>query len=138
MFSSKSKAHAILAFYALSGTMVERRIDRKMFIRKIKKFLYEMISQKNNLILLGDFNRTLGNKYRSTVNKGFCESQEDLKSLITEFDLEELWICQNSKGHLYTHIHSRSNTSSGIDRAYTSTNLRVSVKMGHEINTFSD
>ena len=87
---------------------------------------------------MGDFNRTLGNKYRSTVNKAFCESQEDLMSLITEFDLEELWICQNSKGHLYTHIHSRSDTWSRIDRPYTSTNLRVGVKMGHEINTFSD
>ena len=34
---------------------------------------------------------TLGNKDRSTGSKGFCESQEELMSFITEFDLEDLW-----------------------------------------------
>ena len=39
---------------------------------------------------MGDFNITLGNKYRSIGSKG-RESQEEFMSLITEFDLEELW-----------------------------------------------
>ena len=54
-----------------------------MFIRKIKKLLYKKINQKNNVILLGDFNMTLGNKDRSTGSKGFYESQEELMRLIT-------------------------------------------------------
>ena len=60
-----------------------------MFIRKIKKLLYKKITRKNNLMLLGDFNMTLSNKDRSTGIKGFCESQEELMSLITDFDLED-------------------------------------------------
>ena len=62
-----------------------------MFARKINKLLYKKIIRKNNLILLGDFSMTLGNKDRSTGSKGFCESQEELMSFITEFDLEDLW-----------------------------------------------
>ena len=61
-----------------------------MFARKINKLLYKKIIRKNNLILLGDFNMTLGNKDRNTGSKGFYESQEELMSLITEFDLEDL------------------------------------------------
>ena len=109
-----------------------------MFIRKIKKLWYKRLTPKNNLILLGDFNMTLGNKDRSTGNKGFCESQEELMSLITEFDLEGLFRCRNPNGCLYTHFHGRSNTYSCTDRVCTSTNLRVDVKIDHEINTFSD
>ena len=81
---------------------------------------------------------TLSNKDRSTGNKTFCESQEELMSLIPEFDLEDLWRRKNLNGYLYTHFHDRSNTYSRIDRAYTSTNLRVGVKIDHEINAFSD
>ena len=43
---------------------------------------------------------TQGNKDRSTGNKGFYESQEELMSLITEFDLEDFWKCQNLNSHL--------------------------------------
>ena len=46
--------------------MKQQRIDRQMFITKIKKLMYKKIAQKNNLILLGDFNTTLGNKDKST------------------------------------------------------------------------
>ena len=81
---------------------------------------------------------TLGNRDRSTGNKDFCESQEELTSLITEFDLEDLWRRQNPNGCLHKDFHGRSNTYSCIDRAYTSTDLRVGVKMDHEINTFSN
>ena len=109
-----------------------------MFIRKIKKLLYKKFTRKNNLILLGDFNVTLSSKDRSTGNKSFCESQEELMSLIMQFDLEDLWRRQNPNGRLYTYFHGRSNTYSRIDRAYTSTNLRVGVKIDPEINTFSN
>ena len=71
--------------------MKEQRIDGQNFIRKIEKLLYKKIIRKNNLMLLGDFSMTLGNKDRSTGSKGFCESQEELMSFITEFDLEDLW-----------------------------------------------
>ena len=83
---------------------------------------------------MGDCNLTLGNK----CSTGFCESQEELISLITEFELEDLWRRQNANGHLYTHFHGRSNTYSPIDRAYTSTNLIVGFKIDHKTNTFSD
>ena len=36
------------------------------------------------------------------------------------------------------HFHGRSNIYSRIDRAYTSTNLRMGVKIAHKINTVSD
>ena len=87
---------------------------------------------------MGDFNLTLGNEYRSTGSKSFCESQEELMSFITEFDLEYLWRCQNPNDRLHTHFHGKSNTYPRIDWVYTSTNLRLSVKIDHEINTFSN
>ena len=118
--------------------MKERRIDRYMFKREIKKLFYKKITRKNNLILLGDCNMTLDNKDRTTGSKGFCESQEELINLITELDLEDLWRRQNPNGHFYTHFHGRSNTYSHIDRACTSTDLRVGVKIDHKTNTFSD
>ena len=59
-------------------------------------------------------------------------------SLITEFDLEDLYRRQNLNDHLYTHFYGRSNTYSRIDRAYRSTNLRVSVKIDDQKNAFSD
>ena len=103
-----------------------------MFIRrKIKKLLYKKITRKNNLILFGDFDMTLGNKIKSTGNKDFYKSQDELMSFITELDLEEIWRRQNPYSHLYTNIHGRSNTYSCIDRAYASTYLRLGVKINH-------
>ena len=133
-FKIKNTTDAVLALYAPSGTMKKRHIDRQMFIGKIKKLLYKKITRKNNLILLGDIK--LDNKDRSTGNKSFCESQEELTSLIMEFDLEDLWRRQNPNGRLYTHFHDRINTFSRIDRAYINTNLRVGLKKDHKINTF--
>ena len=104
-FKTKNTTDAFLALYAPSGTMKKRRIDRKLFIRKIKKLLYNKITRKNNLILLDAFNMTLGNKDTSTASKRFCESQETLMSLITEFDLEDLWRCQTPKQPL-TYVFS--------------------------------
>ena len=75
--------------------MKEQHTDGKMFLRNTKKFLYKNIDRKNNLIILGEFNMALGNKDRSIGNKGFCKSQEELISLVTEFDLEDFWRRQN-------------------------------------------
>ena len=133
-FKVKNTTDALLAFYVPSATMKEPRIDRQMFIRKIKKMFHKKTIRKTNLILLGDFNMTLDNKDRSTGNKGFCKSQEEIMSLIMEFDLEDIWRRQNSNGSSYTHFHGRGNTYSRIDRAYTSTKLRVVVEIDHEIN----
>ena len=121
----KNTTYAVLALYTPSATMKEWRIERLMFTRKVKKLLYKNLTRKNNIILLGDFNMTLGNKDRNTGNKGFCKSQEKLTSLITKFDLQKLWRRQNTNVCLYTHFHGRSSTYSRIDRAYTITNLRV-------------
>ena len=68
-FKIKNTTDAVLALYAPSGTMKQQRIDRQMFITKIKRLMYKKITQKNNLILLGDFNTILGNKDRSTEYK---------------------------------------------------------------------
>ena len=81
---------------------------------------------------------TLGNKDKSTGKKDCCELQKELMSLITESDLEDLWKHQNPNGRLCTHLHGRTNTYFHIDRPNTSTNLRVRVKIDHEINTFSN
>ena len=59
-------------------------------------------------------------------------------SLIAEFDLEDLWRRQKPTNCLYTHFHGRSNTYSRIDKAYTSTNLRVGARIYHKTNGFSD
>ena len=45
-----------------------------------------------------------------------------------------LWIHKNTNGH----FHGRSNTYSHFNCNYKCTNLRVDVKIDHEINTFSD
>ena len=73
----KDTTDAVLALYAPSRLRKERRIDKEIFKRKIKKLFDKNVTQKNNLILLGDFNMTLGNKDRSKGNKVFCESQEN-------------------------------------------------------------
>ena len=106
-----------------------------MFIRKNKKLLYKKFTQKNNLILLGDFNMTLGNKDRSTGSKAFSESQKELMSLITEFDL---WRRKIQMSAYIRTFMAEVILSSRIVRAYTSTNLRVGVKIDHKINTFSN
>ena len=90
-FKTKNATDAVLALYALSGTMREQHTDGKMFLRNTKKFFYKNIDRKNNLIILGEFNMALGNKDRSIGNKGFCKSQEELISVVTEFDLEDFW-----------------------------------------------
>ena len=134
-FKIKNTVDAVLALYATSGIIKKLRIDRQMLISKIKKLLYKKIIRKDNLILMGYFNMTLGNKGRSTGNRGFCESQEELMSLITEFDLEDPWRRQNPNGHLYMHFGGRNNTYSRIDRSYTSTNSRVGVKISDQFLT---
>ena len=81
---------------------------------------------------------TLDKKGGSTDSKCLYESQEELMCLITEFDLEDLWRHQNPSGR---YIH---NSTAGVILTliligtYTSTNLRVGVKINHEINAFSD
>ena len=81
---------------------------------------------------------TLDKKGRSTDSKCLYESQEELMCLIAEFDLEDLWRHQNPSSR---YIH---NSMAGVILTliligtYTSTNLRVGVKIDHEINTFSD
>ena len=42
----------------------------------------------------------LGNKDRSAGNKGSCEPQEEIMSLINEFYMEDLWRYQKPNGHL--------------------------------------
>ena len=81
-FNIRNTTDAVLALYTLSGSMKERRIDKQMFTRKIKKLLYKKITRNNYLILLSDFNMTLGNKDRSTGSNGSCEAQEELISLV--------------------------------------------------------
>ena len=72
-----------------------------MFTVKIK-VLYKEFTRKNNLFFSSGFNITLGNKDKSTGNKGFYESQKELMSLNMEFDLEDLWRRQslNSLTHV--------------------------------------
>ena len=81
---------------------------------------------------------TQANKNRSTGGKRFYKFPEDFTSLITEFDIEDLWRRQNQNGRLYTHFHDRSDTYSCINRAWTGTNLRVGVTVNRKIDTFSD
>ena len=82
-----------------------------------------MFTRKNSLILLGDFNMTLDKKGRSADRST---------------DLEDLWRHQNPSGR---YIH---NSTAGVILTliligtYTSANLRVGVKIDHEINAFSD
>ena len=79
-FKTKNTTDAVLALYALSGTMKEQHTDGKMFLRNTKKFLYKKIDRKN---------------------KGFCKSQKELMSLVTEFDLEDFWRRQKPQTAVY-------------------------------------
>ena len=94
----KNTTDAARAPHSPPATMKKRRTDRQMPIRKIKKSLYKKINRKNNLISLGHLNMTLDSNDRSTGSKGFCESQEQLMSLITESDLEDPWRPQHPNG----------------------------------------
>ena len=134
-FKIKGTGDAILSVYAPSRMMKERRTERQIFIKKIKKLLQKKISRKTKLILMGDSNVTLGNKDRSTGDKGKCESQEELIGLINEFDLEDLWRRQIPHGR---HYSGRNKTYSRIDRTYTSTNMRIESRIDHTKNSFSD
>ena len=105
-FSSKSKT--ILTTdtdYEPPGTMRPQRIDSEMYIRKLRDYSIKRLPTKNPLIILGELNMILGNKDRSTGNKGFCKSQ---KSPISEFHLEDPWRIQNPYACLYTYPHGRN------------------------------
>ena len=64
-FKIKNTTDPAMAIYAPSETMKEQRIEREVFIRKIQKLFFKKIIPNNNLILLGDFDMTLGNIDRS-------------------------------------------------------------------------
>ena len=85
--------------------MREWWIDWQMFVRKIKKLCYKNITHKSNQIRSSEFNMTLGYDNRSTGNKCFCKSEEELMCPITGFHLEDLWRVQNPYTCLYMHSH---------------------------------
>ena len=84
MLSYKSKS------MPLPVMMKKWRIENQMFIKKIKNLLHKKIPRKTNLILIGNFNWTIGNKDKSTSEKQTCNSQEEIQGLMHELDLEDL------------------------------------------------
>ena len=84
MLSHKSKS------MPLPVMMKKWRIANQMFIKKIRNLLHKKIPRKTNLILIGNFNWTIGNKDKSTSEKQTCNSQEEMQGLMYEFDLEDL------------------------------------------------
>ena len=132
---SKTK-DVIVNVYAPSGITKEKRELRQNFFRNLNKQLDLHTNREDNILLLGDFNTTLTPLDRSSGELG--EGKSELESLIQKFDLEDNWRIKNPSEELYTHYHGRTNTYSRIDRAYTSTKLRMSTKIKHILNSFSD
>ena len=63
MLSHKSKS------MPLPVMMKKWHIENQMFIKKIKNLLHKKIPRKTNLILIRNFNWTIGNKDKSTSEK---------------------------------------------------------------------
>ena len=78
-FKMKNRADGVIAFRVPSGTMKGWRTDRQMLTKKLRNYRIKKIIRKNNLIVFGDFNMTLGNKGRvQVINASFCLSQKEL------------------------------------------------------------
>ena len=136
IFRVSNTRDVIANIYAPSGGLREKQQQRQSFFREINNLLDKYINRQDNLILLGDFNTTLGPLDRSSGEIGGGKSE--LENLIQKFDLEDSWRLQNPNERLYTHYHGRTNTYSRIDRAYTNTKLRTNIQIKHIINSFSD
>ena len=92
-----------------------------------------------NFILFGDFNTTLEKLDRSSkTTQKDCPSHTSLRQLINKFNLEDVWRKKNPKTECYTHYHAATNTSSRIDRVYTTDFINGLIEVKHEINSFSD
>ena len=137
-FKIKENKDAIAVVYAPSGMSKEKCEERTTFFKNLKKNLRKFLNKSDNLILLGDFNITLGDLDRMNSTNNKCCSQDELKDLLIEFDLEDKWRLQNPRERLYTHYHGATNSYSRLDRAYTSTTLNAEIKISHIINSFSD
>ena len=138
IFNIVNTNDTVVAIYAPSGILKEKRQERKLFYYRIRRLIRKYMPHGSNLILLGDFNTTL-NKLDRTSGENFdTDVQKELQGILSEFDLEDHWRLQNPKERVYTHYHGRTDTYARLDRAYTTTKIRTDIHITHNINSFSD
>lgn len=133
----KDSNDVLLNIYAPSGMNNTKKNDRTKFFKHLTKVLKNFKKPSENIILTGDFNNTL-EKIDKTGNFTLCPSQTQLKTLLQEFDLEDVWRLENPEENFFTHVHKATETYARLDRAYTSTCIRQETKISHELNSFSD
>ena len=136
IFKILNTKDVVVNIYAPSGIVKEKRELRQNFFRNLNKQIDLYTNREDNIILLGDFNTTLTPLDRSSGEIG--EGKSELEILIQKFDLEDIWRFKNPNERLYTHYHGRTNTYSRIDRAYTTTKIRMNINIKHILNSFSD
>ena len=137
LFRIKDSNDLVAAIYAPSGASKEKQTERTNFYKHFNKILKKYIKNKDNILLVGDFNVTLEKIDRSRDDNFKCSSQKELQNILTEFDLTDVWRTENPQKELYTYSHN-SGLNTRIDRAYTTTALTPNINIKHKINSFSD
>ena len=138
IFNIVNTNDTVVAIYAPSGILKEKRQERKLFYYRIRRLIRKYMPHGSNLILLGDFNTTLDKLDRISGENFDTDVQKELQGILNEFDLEDHWRLQNPKERVYTHYHGRTDTYARLDRAYTTTKIRTDIHIKHNINSFSD
>ena len=131
IFRITNTSDVVVALYTPSGILKERQELRQNFFRKLRKQIGPHTTHEDNIILLGNFNNTLKATDRSTNDSREKGAKSELEKLIQQFDLEDHWRLQNPN-------HGRTHTYARLDRVYTNTKLRTSIKIRHLVNSFLD
>ena len=138
IFNITSTNDTVVAIYAPSGILKEKRQERRLFYYRIRILIRQYMPRGSNLIFLGDFNTTLEKLDTISGENSDTDVQKELEGILNESDLEDHWRLQNPKERVYTHYHGRTGTYARLDRAYTATKIRTDINITHNLNSFSD
>ena len=89
MFRIKQARELVVALYAPSGR--EKNEQRKTFFEKINKLIEKKNTEKDPIILTGDFNNTMQDLDRSEKKNIKCPSQYALNEILNMNDLVDMW-----------------------------------------------
>jgi len=137
---SGNKHLTLAGIYAPSGYSNAIVNERISFFDNLNTILGPLKSRGDDIIIGGDFNVTLGDRDRSPFHtrQFFCHSQQALRDLQMNLDLEDLWRTQNPYALEFTFFHQGHGSRTRIDRALTSTLIRPNTKVCHFLNNLSD
>ena len=89
IFRDANTSDVIVALYPPSGILKEKQELRQSFFCMFKKQIGQRTSQKDNIILLGEFNTILIALNRSTGDLREKEAKSELENLLQQFDLDD-------------------------------------------------